>query len=529
MPSIKLNTISFQYESSSEPVFENLSLSIDTQWKTGLIGRNGRGKSTLLQLFNGTFLPRRGNIESPCPTALFPFEIMDAHLPVFDVIKQSIAPFTQWEKEMETFLSRGDDQSMLQYGEIHDLYLKNNGYEIDPLIAKESQLIGLTAEMLARSFSTLSGGEQTRAMIAALFLKHNIFPLLDEPTNHLDMKGRELLGDYLSKKKGFVIVSHDRYFLDLCCDHIVALNKNDVRVVQGNYTTWNNQMSLEEETERARNENLAKEIASLETAAQQRRSWSFTREKEKHKAMDSGFVSRRAAKMMKRALALEQRIEKNIEEKKSLLRNRETVRLLKMDEAEHSPDMLISVENATIEINGKILVKNFSMNVRKGERVALLGNNGSGKTTLMRIIRGKMPLVSGNCYVPKFISIANGYQHSLWQTGMLKDHLTASGVDETRFRTIMGSFNIQGEIFDRPLETFSQGELKKVDLCRSFMKPHHLLVWDEPVNYIDIYSKEQIESVLLKDEPTMLFTEHDRAFVDKIATRVIDLSPETIK
>jgi lincosamide and streptogramin A transport system ATP-binding/permease protein len=395
------------------------------------------------------------------------------------------------------------------------------------MIERECAELGIEPPMLHRPYPSLSGGEQTRAMIAALFLKVGAFPLLDEPTNHLDMNGRAGLADYLSHKNGFIIVSHDRSFLDGCCDHILALNKHDIRAFPGNYSAWNAQAALEAASEQARSANLTREIDALEQAARQRRSWSNATEKEKTKAPDSGFVSHKAAKVMQRALSIERRVAKNLEEKKGLLRNAETVRPLTIDGPGSSPEILLSVENVSLEIDGRLVVRDLSFTLRRGDRIALLGDNGTGKTSVLRMLRGEIAPAAGLFRIPGFLSIAHAYQHPVWSEGMLKEHLRGAGLEETRFRTIMGAFNILGDIFDRPLETFSRGELKKVDLCRSFLKPHHMLLWVEPVNYIDILSREQIEQVILEDEPTMLFTEHDRTFVETIATQVIILPVRT--
>ncbi|MGE5314816.1 MAG: ATP-binding cassette domain-containing protein, partial [Acidobacteriota bacterium] len=455
MSMIALNSVSFQYESSPEPVFTDLTLSIDTAWKTGLVGRNGRGKSTLLSLISGAIEPAGGSVERPVPAALFPMPVHDPGAAAHDVIRRLIAPYREWEAEMERLLKSGREEDLSAYGEIAQAYERHHGYTIDAMIERECAELGLGAPMLARPVSSLSGGEQTRLMIAALFLKTDAFPLLDEPTNHLDMNGRSALADYLSHKNGFIVVSHDRSFLDGCCDHIVSLNRSDLRIFPGNYTAWNLQMRVEEETERARSANLAREITALEKAARRQRTWSAVTEKEKKSAPDSGFVSHKAAKMMKRALSNEQRVEKHLEEKKTLLKNAETVRPLIMSEAEGAPDIVLSVENIGITIGGRPIIRDLSFTLRRGERLALIGDNGSGKTTLLRMLRGELQPESGAFHIPRYLEVAHGLQHPLWASGMLHEHLRHAGIDETRFRIIMGAFGIQGDIFDRPLETFS--------------------------------------------------------------------------
>jgi lincosamide and streptogramin A transport system ATP-binding/permease protein len=283
------------------------------------------------------------------------------------------------------------------------------------------------------------------------------------------------------------------------------------------------QAEMEEEHERRRDENLQREIRSLEVAARQRRQWSNVVEKEKDSAADSGFVSHRAAKQMKRALSIERRIDKSLEEKKGLRKNREHEFTLKLDEQHGAPEIVVSVENATVEIEGRPIIEKISFTVRKGDRIAVIGPNGSGKTTLLQAIAGEIAPVAGIIHVPGFIHVLRAFQKPLWEEGFLRDHLKRDGIDETRFRQIMGAFGVWGDLFDRPLESFSHGQRKKVDLCRSFVDSGHLLLWDEPLNYIDLMSREQIEEVILDYEPTMLFVEHDRQFVEAVATEIVEL------
>lgn len=523
MPTITFNDISFQHAGSPELLFKNLSFQLHAEWKTAVVGRNGRGKSTLLHLISGLLQPNAGTIDGTLRAVLFQEHLSANNQPAFTVIKRQIAPFDEWERRMDALLANGDDDSLLRYQELFEAYSLHRGFTIDALIQKECTELGISEQMLSQPFDTLSGGEQTRANIAALFLQQDAFPLLDEPTNHLDMSGRELLAEYLSSKRGFIIVSHDRHFLDACCDHVLAINRNDIRVFSGNYTSWRQQLALEEMTEAARMEHLTREISSLERAAQQRRVWSDRKEKEKNSAADSGFVSRKAAKMMKRALTIERRIDERIESKRTLLKNRETVRPLTIHPAERSSEIVLSLEDAGMQFGEKVLFEHCTLTVRKHERVAVIGPNGCGKSTLLRVVRKDLPLSTGQCRIAADAPV-HAYQIPKWNSGLFRTILRSEGIDETQFRTVMGTFNISGEIFERPLETFSFGERKKIDLCRSFLGPNDFLVWDEPVNYIDIESKEQIEAVILAAQPTMLFTEHDRAFVGTIATRIVDLN-----
>lgn len=527
MSTINFNSMTFYYRDSAEKVFDNLNLNIDTNWNLGLVGKNGRGKTTLMNLINRKLIPVKGEIHSDVKTFYFPF-IPDSNETItFNLIKESIAPFNFWERKMEELSKKSDNESIKEFGEILEKYQSAGGYNIDSMIEKEFSEMKMSNDLLYREFITLSGGEQTRALIISLFLKTDSFPLIDEPTDHLDMNGRMILGEYLSGKSGFILVSHDRNFLDICVDHILSINKSDVRINKGNYSQWKYNMEIEEEFELRKNENLKREIKSLEAAAKKRRMWSNAKEKEIIGATtikpDKGYLSHKSAKLMKRALHIESRIEGKLEEKKSLLKNLEDKRKLKIESKSKTKEKLLSISNATLKFDNKIVFEDISFDVLRGERIALLGNNGSGKTSLLKGILKELNLTSGSIYLPNYISVSYSRQNPLWDKGLLRDHLKNENIDETKFRKIMGVMGAWGEIFERPLETFSRGELKKVELCRSFIEPGNLLIWDEPMNYLDIMSREQIEEVILEYEPTMLFTEHDMKFVENIATSVVSL------
>lgn len=523
MSLINFDSVSFYYTDSNDKVFEDLSLNIDTSWRLGLTGKNGRGKTTFLRLTGKELQPVKGEVHSVTGTFYFPYIPEDTGSPTLRVIKESIAPYYFWESRMKELLAAGDESSILEYGTLLESYESAGGYEIDSLIEKEFSGLGMSSDLLKRRFDTLSGGEQTKALISALFLRKEALPLIDEPTDHLDMKGRLILGEYLSSKNGFIIATHDRHLLDLCADHIMSINKSDVRINKGNYSKWKASMDIEAEFEFRKNENLKREVSSLEKAAKNRRKWADEKEKEKTGAFDKGFVGRRAAKQMKRALQFEKRITEKLEEKKSLLKNKEDERPLKLAGTGSSKEKLISVSNIIYSIQGRTIIDNFSLDISRGERLALIGDNGSGKTSLLRIIMKELDPDSGIVYRPNHISVSYSRQNPLWERGLLRDLIRKEGIDETRFRNIMGVMGAWGDLFERPIETFSKGQIKKIELCRSFLNPADVFIWDEPLNNLDIYSREQIETVILKYQPTMIFTEHDLKFVTNIATSVIAL------
>ena len=267
MALLQMNNVSFAYEGSYDNVFENLSFQIDTDWRLGLLGRNGRGKTTLLRILSGE-LTAQGTVNVPLRPALFPFA-----LPV-------------------------KSQSALE------IMLSFAPYEPEWRVMAEAYPLGLTDELLSRPYETLSRGEQTKLQLAALFAREDSYPLIDEPTNHLDLQGRETVAEYLSKKRGFLLVSHDRYFLNRCITHTLSLNRSTVTVQRGDYDSWELDFRRKNEFEQARNEQLKKEISEMKATARRQADWSDKVEKTKigSGAADRGYVGARAAAMMKRSL-----------------------------------------------------------------------------------------------------------------------------------------------------------------------------------------------------------------------------------
>ena len=261
MSLIQVSNLTFSYEGSYDPIFENVSFQIDTNWRLGFTGRNGRGKTTFLNLLLGRF-PYRGSISASVRFSYFPYEVPDKSLLAIDVVEEIYPDCQYWQ------------------------------------LAKEMNLLQLEEEVLYRPFGTLSNGEQTKLMLAVLFLKENNFLLIDEPTNHLDIQGRDLVSRYLRSKKGFILVSHDRAFLDGCVDHILSINRTNIEVCRGNLSTWYENKQRQDAFELSENEKLKREIRCLEDTAREKASWSDRAEATKigNHVFDRGYVGHKAEK-----------------------------------------------------------------------------------------------------------------------------------------------------------------------------------------------------------------------------------------
>src|SRR5262245_19232936 len=214
MSTIICRNLSFSHPAPATDVFNHLDLLIDTQWRAGLVGRDGRGKTTLMKLIARELTPDSGELIHALTTQYFPFSPDNAAASAFTIVKNAVAPFDAWERELEGLLADGGDQAISDYADLVSRYERNGGYTIDARVAQALDRLDIDAIKQQRPFASLSGGEQTRALIASLFVTDGSYPLIDEPTNHLDLAGREIVADYLADQRGFLVVSHDRAFLD---------------------------------------------------------------------------------------------------------------------------------------------------------------------------------------------------------------------------------------------------------------------------------------------------------------------------
>lgn len=486
---LNVRNLSFTYEGSYTPVFDHVTFHVDTAWRLGLIARNGRGKTTLLKLMQGLH-PYAGAIDMPLTPVYFPFPVEDPELLTLFVMQQAAPDSEDWQ------------------------------------LLREANLLRLDEDALYRPFSTLSRGEQTKALLAALFSREDVYPLIDEPTNHLDAHGRELVADYLRRKDGFLLVSHDRAFLNRCIDHVLSLNKSDIWVMQGDYDAWENRLNQQNDYEQARNETLKKDIKRLEASARKAAEWSAASEKGKYHVPESvaavtdrGYVGARSAAMMKRSMNTLRRRERALEEKTSLLHNVEKVGDLKLQCLPHPKNTLISVQDGCVRYGDRTVAKHITFDLRQGDRVALTGPNGAGKSSILKALCGAGGALEGSVSIATGLTISYVPQETDHLTGSMRDFIRQSGVDETLFKAILRNMDFGRELFDQPLHAMSQGQKKKLLLARSLCIPAHLYVWDEPLNYIDVFSRIQVEELITTFSPTLLLVEHDAAFLQNVCTR----------
>ena len=509
MAQINVNALTFAYEGSSDNIFENISFSVDTDWKLGFIGRNGKGKTTFLNLLLGKY-EYSGSISTTAVFDYFPYKVAkeNMNLSAFELMEN-------WKTDVE-----------------------------DWRVLREFQPLEIDAECLYRPFGTLSFGERTKIMLAVLFSGENDFLLIDEPTNHLDKDAREIVKKYLRTKRGFILVSHDRDVLDACIDHVLVLNRTTIEVQAGNFSGWWENKEKADKNAKAENAKHMKEIGKLEAAADRAGIWAKQNEstkigfdpvKEHDRFLDTrAYIGAKTKKMQKRVKSYENRIEREIAEKEGLLNDIEEVADLKLMPLKYHKERLVLTRDFTLKYrDAEIPVfENLTFEVKNGDRIFISGENGCGKSSLIKAILNANRRTGvdnlnfetgGVIEVSDTLIISYINQDTAHLSGMLKDYSAEMKLDYTLLLSLLRQLDFDRTQFQKPMEQYSEGQKKKVLIASSLLTPAHLYIWDEPLNYIDVFTRMQIEKLILKYKPTMILVEHDERFKKTIATRMLKM------
>lgn len=553
MSQISVSNLTFCYEGSFDNIFENVSFVIDTDWKLGFIGRNGKGKTTFLNLLMGKQSKGAQGIRFPeqdfgnAKTGqTYEFQGHISSSTVFDYFPYRIT---------ETQAGQCSAEFIDELKQSCELWR----------VICELEKLHLTADVLYRPFRTLSHGERTKVMLAVLFSGENDFLLIDEPTNHLDQESRDIVKDYLRQKKGFILVSHDRDLLDACIDHVLVLNRCSIEVQNGNFSSWWENKSRMDMFHEAENEKHKKEIRRLNKAAEKTREWADKNEgtkigydpvKEPDRGMGTrAYIGAKTKKMQSRRMQMEKRIADEIEQKEGLLQDIERPVPLKIMPMRHHKEVLVSARDYGIAYSTEVF-SHLNFEIRRGERIFLHGENGCGKSSIIKAILAQIQSKEIGDVIEKSdgaetdnreqgagdsvagldrmkeageLSVVAGLvvsyinQDTSHLRGSLKEYSREKGLDESLFFAILRQLDLERVQFSKNMEDYSEGQKKKVLIAASLLKPAHLYIWDEPLNYIDVFSRMQIEKLILDYEPTMLIVEHDVRFREKIATRVVEI------
>lgn len=497
MSNIKISNLSFKYSDSIENIFNNLNLDLDSSWKLGLVVRNGRGKTTFLNLLQGK-LQGTGAIQSKLEFNYFPLNVKNKEQLTLYALEEHVQ-FDQWELE------------------------------------RELNLMQVDTNLIWRPFNTLSGGEQTKVLLALSFINKDAFPLIDEPTNHLDEKSRIQVVRYLQKhSQGYIVVSHDRDFLNQITNHILAIEHTEIHLYQGNYASYEDTKEKRDKFNQEKNEKLRGQIKALNESRQRIKGYSLQSENNKkasahkneiHADINKGFFGHKAAKIMKRSKNIERRMDKDIQDRKGLMTNVESVPELEMNFQPNYHSTLLETRHLDLKVKDKKLFKDLNLIIRNRGIVSLEGKNGAGKSTFLKSILNK----STDVTYQGILNLTNGLRVSylpqdfVEYSGTLAEFSQKEHLSYEKILNVLRKMGFPRSSFETRIEEMSIGQQKRVSIAKSLVEEADFYLWDEPANYLDVFNQDQLIDVLRKTKPAMLLVEHDEYFISQVASKRIEL------
>ena len=506
----------------TDSVLEQVSFHIEEREKAAIVGINGAGKSTLLKIIIGELAPDDGTVvvtKGKTLGYLAQHQDLDSSRTIYDELLEVKRPVIEMEErirqlEIEMKHSAGEELETLYqtYSRLSHEFELANGYAWKSEITGVLKGLGFEEEEFSKSVCTLSGGQKTRVSLGKLLLSRPDIILLDEPTNHLDMESIAWLENYLLNYQGTVIiVAHDRYFLDRVVTKIVELDNGKATVFQGNYSAYSEKKAMLRANILKAYLNQQQEIRHQEEVITKLRS--FNREK-----------SIKRAESREKLLNKMERIEKPTEVNDAMN--------ITLEPDIQSGNDVLTVRGLSKGFDGQQLFSGVDFDIKRGERIAIIGNNGTGKTTILKIINGIVPADSGEIRLGSRVHI--GYydqeHHVLHNEKTLFQELsdTYPGMNNTQIRNVLAAFLFTGEDVFKLIGDLSGGEKGRVSLAKLMLSEANFLILDEPTNHLDITSKEILENALNHYTGTVLYVSHDRYFINRTATRILDLTHKTL-
>ena len=503
---------------AGEVLFDNISLQVDERDRIALVGKNGAGKSTLLKILVGEEEPTSGEINKKRDLSLSylaqdsRFEssntIYDEMLHVFDDLRKTEKTLRQMELEMGEKTGADLEKLMQDYDRLSEEFRQAGGFTYEADIRAILNGFKFDESMWQMKIEELSGGQNTRLALAKMLLEKPNLLVLDEPTNHLDIETIAWLENYLVNYSGaLLIVSHDRYFLDKVATITLDLTKHSLDRYVGNYSSFVEQKEQKLLTEAKNYEKQQKEIAALED-----------------------FVNRNLvrASTTKRAQSRRKQLEKMERLDKPEAGTKSAHMTFHSDKA--SGNIVLTVEEAAVGYDDQILSEPINLDIRKMNAVAIVGPNGIGKSTLIKSIVGQIPFIKGEARFGANVEV--GYydqtQSKLTPHNSVLDELWNDFklTPEVEIRNRLGAFLFSGDDVKKTVGMLSGGERARLLLAKLSMENNNFLILDEPTNHLDIDSKEVLENALIDFDGTLLFVSHDRYFINRVATQVLELSEE---
>ena len=517
---LSCNNISKSF--GTDVIIKSCSFNIEDHEKAAIVGINGAGKSTLLKIITGIEPADTGLVtlaKDKTLGYLSQQQNLNSDNTIYDEllsVKQYILDMEAQLRSIENQMKSADDTAletlMKKYSDLNHEFELNNGYAYKSEITGVLKGLGFAEEDFTLNVNTLSGGQKTRVALGRLLLSKPDIILLDEPTNHLDMESISWLENYLLNYSGaLLIVAHDRYFLDQIVSKIIELDNGNATVFSGNYTDYASKKAILRNMQLKEYLNQQREIKHQEEVITKLKQ--FNREKS-----------------IKRAESREKMLNKmEFVDKPEILNDKMDI---KLEPNVISGNDVLTVDNLTKGFDGTVLFDNICFQIKRGERVALIGSNGTGKTTILKLINGIIPADSGSIYLGAKVNI--GYydqeHHVLDPDKTIFDEIRDAYPDlnNTQIRNTLAAFLFTNEDVFKYIKDLSGGERGRVSLAKFMLSNANFLILDEPTNHLDITSKEILENALNSYTGTVLFVSHDRYFINSTATRIIELANKTV-
>lgn len=515
---ISVNCENLSLSFGAETVLENVSFALNEGDKLGIIGVNGAGKSSLFAMITGKYQPTSGEvfISKGKTVGILEQNIeYDSSRTILDEAINTFSDLLETEKELENLRAvserTGSEADAKRYSDCQERFTAGGGYEFRGRCRGILKKLSLPEELWDKPVSSLSGGQKTRLSLACLLLRDPDIILLDEPTNHLDTDALFWLESYLkASRKTILVISHDRYFLDSVVNRILEIENKKSRIWNGNYTGYVNQKAIDREIQERHYVNQQREIKRIEAYIEQQRRWNRERNiiaaESRQKQLDK-------MERVERPEALPDKIRMTFET------------------SGESGNDVMSVRGLAKSYPGKALFDSVSFEVKKHDRLFICGKNGCGKSTLIKILAGRIPPDSGFASLGYNVKIGYYDQENqdLHPNNTVIDELWNAypTMTETTVRNALALFLFRGDDISKKVSVLSGGEKARLTLARLMLSKMNLLILDEPTNHLDINSREVLENALSGFDGTIIAVSHDRYFINKLATRILDFGAES--
>ena len=516
---LQAQNLSFRYEGQLEPLFQKVDIAFYKGDKVALLGHNGAGKTTFLNVLLGELEPSEGEIVcSGHVVAVHQEDELGHPGTVLEALLSSYPALNDLYSEIQ-MQEREGLPDPLRYADAINEFSESGGYDVLARLEAEVGALGFSEDVLNRSVAQLSGGERRLLKLMSVFLADADFLILDEPTNYLDEHATQFLIERIDTFSGAcLLVSHDRWFLDQAVTKVLELEHRQIESYSGNYTTFRSTKDALFRQKVRQKEKLETEISKLQEIERTYKVWGARKEKEKSGAFDKGFIGTRAAKLRKRAILAKERRQDRIEDLQEAKPWVDKQYSLSFEQVSVSSGTCLVVQGIHYAYGETSVLQDKSLTLEWGERLALRGENGSGKSTFIKLLLGELQAPRGKVLWSKGVTL--GYLPQLWQSPNVETPAELFTEDEEQdARTMLGALRVKGASFFQPFAGLSEGQKRKVSLVRLILSKPSVLILDEPTTHLDYESVEMLEAALVDYSGTLILVSHDRYLRERVTER----------